>query len=100
MPFRRQPRDIWLKITKPRIYTRDRGQCVRCVQLGIAHVLKLETCHLDHIQSGKRGTNADSNLRILCPMHHVLRLDMRHRGMIGAALAKGLIPIDWRPHLW
>jgi 5-methylcytosine-specific restriction protein A len=100
MPKNRQDRDTWLTITRPRIWKRDHGQCLRCIQLGIAHVLRLEACHIDHIISGKRGTNADSNLRTLCRMHHILRLDMRHRGMIGGALKIGLIPVDWRSHLW
>ena len=99
MPKTRQPREVW-RITRKRIYIRDRGQCFRCCQLAIAHVLKLESCHIDHIESGKRAGNADSNLRVLCPMHHTLRDDQRHRGMIGSALRTGLIRVNWREHLW
>lgn len=100
MPRHRQPREQWLTLTRPRIWKRDRGQCFRCLQLGIAHVLPLERCHIDHTQSGKLGSNRDDNLRVLCLMHHALRLDQRHRGMIGGALRSGLIPPNWREHLW
>jgi 5-methylcytosine-specific restriction protein A len=99
MPKTRQPREVWYQ-TRKRIWRRDRGQCLRCLQLGIAHVWPLQRCHIDHIQSGKRSSNADSNLRTLCRMHHTLRLDMRHRSMIGGALRAGLIPVNWREHLW
>lgn len=100
MPKHRQDRYTWFHITRPRIWLRDRGQCFQCLQDRIAHVLRLEECHIDHIQSGKRATNADSNLRVLCRLHHTLRLDMRHRGMIGSALKRGLIPPHWRELLW
>jgi 5-methylcytosine-specific restriction endonuclease McrA len=74
---------------------RDGWQCVRC------HAPVSETtAHIDHIKSGKRGTNAMSNLRALCRPCHVLRLDQRHRGMIANALRDGLIGPDWREHLW
>ena len=99
MPKTRQPRELWY-ITRRRIWLRDKAQCFRCLQLGIAHVLPLEACHIDHIESGKRASNGDDNLRVLCPMHHALRLDQRHRGMIGGALRSGLIPVNWREHLW
>lgn len=100
MSIRRQPAEIWNHVTRPRIWRRDRGQCVRCLHLGIHHVLSLESCHIDHIQSGRRGSNADDNLRVLCRLHHVLREDIRHRGMIGGALKQGLIPPNWRELLW
>jgi 5-methylcytosine-specific restriction enzyme A len=62
--------------------------------------VSLDECHIDHIQSGKLGTNADSNLRVLCRMHHVLRADFRHRGMTANALRDGIIPPDWRRLVW
>jgi 5-methylcytosine-specific restriction protein A len=99
MPKTHQPREI-RAITRQRIWWRDGAHCLRCNALGIANVFPLNRVHIDHIQSGKRGTNADSNQRTLCVMHHILRLDMRHRGMIGGALRSGLIPINWREHLW
>ena len=100
MPRRRQPREQWMQLTRPRIWRRDGAQCFRCRQLGIPAPLPLETCHIDHRQSGKLGHNGDSNLRVLCRFHHVTRLDMRHRGMIGKAIQDGLIPPNWRPLLW
>jgi hypothetical protein len=99
MPKTRQPREQWI-YTRQRIWMRDQAQCYRCQQLGIPHVMALEHCHIDHIKSGKRASNADSNLRVLCKFHHVLRLDQRHRGMIGSALREGLIPPNWRERLW
>jgi 5-methylcytosine-specific restriction endonuclease McrA len=69
--------------------------CIRCkVQL------TLEAAHIDHIQSGKRGTNEFKNLRTLCRRCHVLRADMRHRGMIASALRDGIIPSNWRELVW
>ncbi len=62
--------------------------------------LKLTELHLDHIQSGKRGTNKFSNLRTLCRRCHVLRACCRHQGMIAQALADGIIPPNWRELVW
>jgi 5-methylcytosine-specific restriction endonuclease McrA len=56
--------------------------------------------HIDHIISGKGGSNADSNLRVLCRRCHVLRADRRHRGMIAPALRAGIIPPNWRELVW
>jgi 5-methylcytosine-specific restriction enzyme A len=94
MPRRRQPREVW-QVTRERIWRRDGMQCVHC----FIPVL-LESCHIDHIISGKLGTNADHNLRTLCRRCHVLRLDHRHRGMIASALRDGIIPPDWRSLVW
>jgi 5-methylcytosine-specific restriction endonuclease McrA len=62
--------------------------------------LRLDECHIDHIASGKRGGNQDSNLRTLCRRCHALRLDPRHRGMTDRALHDGWIPPDWRNRVW
>ena len=94
MPRKRQPKEIW-SITRQRVWFRDRGNCVRC---GVPQ--KLNECHIDHIKSGKLGSNHDSNLRTLCRRCHVLRADMRHRGMIFKALRDGIIPPDWRELVW
>jgi hypothetical protein len=56
--------------------------------------------HIDHIASGQLGSNADSNLRTLCPRCHCLRADHRHRGLIAWALERGLIPPNWRELAW
>ena len=94
MPKRRQPKEVW-SITRARIWARDDGRCVHC-----SLVVALDACHIDHIRSGKLGTNEDNNLRVLCRRCHVLRADMRHRGMIAAAIRDGIIPPDWRALVW
>lgn len=96
MPKKRQPREVW-RVTRRRIYERDGGLC-QYPQGN--HPVELNECHIDHIISGKRGTNADSNLRVLCRYHHVLRADFRHRGMIAKALKDGVIPPSWRELVW
>jgi 5-methylcytosine-specific restriction protein A len=94
MPKKRQPREIWEE-TRRKVWERDGGMCQRG-----NHPVSLEECHIDHIVSGKRGTNHLSNLRTLCRYHHVLRADNRHRGMIAGALRDGIIPPDWRGLVW
>lgn len=94
MGVKRQPRELW-QITRARIWTRDGGICVRCK----VDVL-LDACHIDHIKSGRLASNADTNLRTLCRRCHVLRADMRHRGMIAKALSDGIIPPNWRELVW
>lgn len=94
MPKRRQPWEIWRE-TRKRIWDRDGRKCTRC---GVN--VELEECHIDHIRSGKLGTNEDTNLRTLCRRCHVLRADMRHRGMIAKALEDGIIPPNWRELVW
>jgi 5-methylcytosine-specific restriction enzyme A len=94
MPKKRQSKEIWIQ-TRRRIWLRDKKYCVRCkISIG------LDKCHIDHIKSGKLGTNEDSNLRTLCRPCHVLRADLRHKGMIAKALADGIIPSDWRQLVW
>lgn len=94
MPKSRQPRELW-QITRKRIYERDGRCCVRCKCF-----VELKNCHIDHIISGKFGTNQDSNLRTLCRRCHVLRADLRHQGMISNALKDGVIPSNWRELVW
>jgi len=96
MPRKRQPREIWLS-TRKQVWLRDHGLCQ--YPYG-KHPVSLEEAHIDHIRSGKLGTNGMSNLRTLCRYHHVLRLDRRHRGMIAKALRDGVIPPNWRDLLW
>lgn len=96
MPMRRQPREVWAA-TRRRIWGRDGGLCQ--YPYG-KHPVTLTECHVDHMRSGKLGSNADSNLRTLCRKHHVLRADNRHRGMIANALRDGIIPPDWRKLVW
>ena len=94
MPRKRQPREIWRE-TRRKVLARDGHKCVRCET-----PLTESTAHVDHIKSGKHGTNEMSNLRSLCRRCHVLRADFRHRGMIASALKAGIIGPDWRRHVW
>src|SRR5262249_46997795 len=77
MPRKRPPREVWIANIRPPIWKRDGGRCVGC-KVSVA----LDKAHIDHIQSGKRGTNEFKNLRTLCRRCHVLRADLRHAGMI------------------
>lgn len=100
MGVRRQPREVW-QATRKRIWERDKGRCQGpyCQDLPDWSIA-LNTCHIDHIQSGRFGKNIDDNLRVLCRRCHVLRLDSRHRGMIANALRDGVIPPNWRELTW
>ncbi len=94
MPKSRQPKEVW-QVTRQRVLARDLFHCVRC---GIK--VTISTAQIDHIVSGKRGTNEMSNLRTLCRRCHVLRADQRHQGMIVKALIDGIIPSNWREFVW
>jgi 5-methylcytosine-specific restriction enzyme A len=95
MPKKRPPIETWKYNLRPIVWKRDKKQCVRCKV-----PLKLNECHIDHIQSGIVGTNKIKNLRTLCRKCHILRKDHRHRGLIWAALKKGIISPKWRNQLW
>lgn len=95
MPKKRPPKEIWKETLRPIVWKRDGHRCIHC---GVT--LTLEECHIDHIRSGKLGSNKLSELRTLCRRCHVLRADNRHRGMIAAALRDGIIPPDWRGLVW
>lgn len=94
MPRKRPPRIIWRELRRV-VWNRDKRKCTNCQV-----ELILDQAHIDHIVSGKLGTNKISNLRTLCYRCHVLRADIRHRGMIGKALKKGIIPPNWRGEIW
>jgi 5-methylcytosine-specific restriction enzyme A len=94
MPRRRPPSRIWKELRRI-VWNRDNRMCVKCKQ-----ELLLNKAHIDHLVSGRLGTNKISNLRTLCRRCHVLRADKRHRGMIGKALKDGIIPPNWREHIW
>jgi 5-methylcytosine-specific restriction enzyme A len=91
---KRLPRDVWNKI-RVVVWNRDSQKCVRCMT-----PQKLEECHIDHIKSGKLADNSLKNLRTLCRRCHVLRADMKHRGMVANALKDGIIPSNWRELVW
>ena len=100
MPKTRQPKEIW-EITRKRIWERDKGRCQGpYCQDKLDWSIALEVCHIDHIKSGKLADNSDENLRVLCRRCHVLRLDLRHRGMIYKAIKDGIVPPNWRPLVW
>jgi 5-methylcytosine-specific restriction endonuclease McrA len=94
MPKKRLSRELW-DLKREKVWRRDGGKCVRC-----RNPLALTECHIDHIRSGKLGTNEMSNLRTLCRRCHVLRACHRHQGMIARALADGIIPFNWRELVW
>ena len=100
MPKRRQDSETWAE-TRRKVWERDQGRCQGpyCKDT-LPWSLPLDACHIDHIRSGKLGSNHLSNLRVLCRRCHVLRSDFRHRGMISAALRDGVIPPDWRLLVW
>ena len=95
MGIKRQPKEVWFKNTRPKVFERDGGVCVKC-----SVNLTLDTCHIDHIKSGRLGSNHMNNLRTLCRRCHVLRADRRHQGMIAKALKDGIIPPKWRDLVW
>ena len=94
MPKKRPPKEVWATLREI-VWYRDGKRCTRCK---IAQTLK--ECHIDHIVSGKNGTNSISNLRTLCRTCHTLRADLRHNGMRGNALKKGIIKVGWRNNVW
>lgn len=94
MPKKRHPKEIW-SVTRKRIWSRDDKKYIRCTKS-----VALDKCHIDHIRNGKLGINEDKNLRTLCIRCHVLRSDLRHSGMRGNAIAKGIIPPNWRELVW
>lgn len=98
MPRKRQPKEIWDE-TRREVWERDGGKCQGPHCKGAAPI-PIKECHIDHIKSGKLGTNELSNLRVLCRRCHVLRSDFRHRGMLSRALQDGVIPPDWRGLVW
>jgi 5-methylcytosine-specific restriction endonuclease McrA len=95
MPKKRLPAETWKNNIRPIVWNKDKKKCVRCKS-----PVTLTKCHIDHIQSGLKGTNKINNLRTLCRKCHVLRKDFRHRRLIHKALKDGLIPPNWREHLW
>lgn len=98
MPRKRQTKELWDE-TRRKVWERDKGRC-QGPYCKDKPALELSQCHIDHIRSGKLGTNELSNLRVLCPRCHVLRADNRHRGMISRALRLGIIPPNWRELVW
>ena len=90
MPRKRQPREQWNE-TRKKVYERDAHICQKCKES-----VPLFEGHVDHIKSGKNGSNHISNLRWLCKRCHGLRLDHRHAGMRGRLVEQGILPPNWR----
>lgn len=100
MPKTRLSRTEW-QAQREKVYQKDKGKCQGpyCKDKNDWSIT-LNECHIDHIQSGKLASNKVSNLRVLCPYCHALRLDSRHSGLRGKAIKKGIIPPDYRELLW
>jgi 5-methylcytosine-specific restriction endonuclease McrA len=102
MPRKRQPREVW-RVTRLKVWMRDGKCCQSPLQPPICvgkPEIALEVCHIDHIRSGKLGTNDMSNLRTLCPICHALRVDERHKALFAKLLRQGLLPENWRELVW
>jgi len=63
MPKSRQSREIWKNTTRPKVWQRDRGRCQGpyCTDKP-EWSIALETCHIDHVKSGKLSDNRLDNL--------------------------------------
>jgi len=94
MPKSRQPREIWRE-TRRKVWNRDGRKCVHCGKR-----LRLNECHIDHIRSGKLGTNQLSNLRTLCRICHATRADHRHQALTMRLVRTGELPPNWRELVW
>jgi 5-methylcytosine-specific restriction endonuclease McrA len=80
--------------TKRKVFEKHGGKCARCSSL-----VKLSQCRVDHISQARNSEyNRFKNLRILCQRCYVLRIG--NNADIAGALAKGIIPSDWRPLAW
>lgn len=95
MPKSRLPSDIWFNNIRPIVWKRDNYRCTNCQKR-----VSLRKCHIDHIVSGKLGSNKLSNLRNLCMQCHSLRECNRHRGLTSKAIDDGIIPPNWRQLTW
>lgn len=101
---RRQPYFVWA-VTRREVYLRDGGLCQSPVSppvcLGKLEAMDLLGCHVDHIIPLSRGgSNHVNNLRLLCPVCHALREDAAHSTLRSDAIAKGLLPLNWRELTW
>lgn len=100
MPRHRPPREIW-RALRIIVLERDGYACTHCrAPVHDDDTYDATQANVDHIVSGKRGTNKVPNLRTLCARCHVTRADNRHRGMMARALAAGVIPPDWPSLAW
>src|SRR3990170_1381612 len=74
MPRKRMPRELWT-LRRRVVWLRDGGRCQsppgphKTFCTGKEYI-PFNVCHIDHIRSGKLGSNATDNLRVLCPQCH------------------------------
>lgn len=95
MPKSRLPKEIWDENIRPKVRKRDSCKCTKCNK-----TVSLQECHIDHIVSGKFGSNKISNLRTLCIYCHSLRQCNRHRGLTAKSIERGMLPAKWRHLTW
>jgi 5-methylcytosine-specific restriction protein A len=94
MPRKRQPKEIW-QVTRKKVLARDGFKCTHCDK-----DVTISTAHVDHIRSGKLGTNELTNLRTLCRICHATRADHRHQGLTAKLVRSGELPPNWRELVW
>ena len=104
--WKRQPDEQWRR-TRQRIFKRDEGLCQSPENSAPkkAGVCQRETeinvCHIDHIRPiSSGGSNHHTNLRILCPVCHALREDMKHKGLRDKMVKNGLLPNNYKVLIW
>lgn len=100
----RQPTEQW-DYTRQRIWKRDKGECQSPQHLKDAGVckgkVKLKDCHIDHVQPlSSGGSNHASNLRILCPVCHALREDVKHKSLRDRMVCQGKLPQNLDGSIW
>lgn len=95
VPKFRLPYEVWYKNIRPAVIKRDNYKCTNC-----SKIVNLKNCHIDHIISGKYGSNKLSNLRTLCIPCHSLRQCNRHRRLTADAIKNKIIPPKWRQLTW
>lgn len=83
MPKSRLPKEVWDENIRTIVWKRDCCKCTKCNK-----TVSLQECHIDHIVSGKFGSNKISNLRTLCIYCHSLRHCNRHRGLTAKSIER------------
>lgn len=96
------PHHLW-QLKRKKIWLRDGCCCQSPLQPPLCTgkpYISLHRCHIDHIVTGKRGSNLDDNLRTLCPVCHALRTNRRHQGLTDRLLEQKKLPENWRELTW
>jgi 5-methylcytosine-specific restriction endonuclease McrA len=104
--WKRQPPEQWAK-TRKRIFKRDGGLCqspenAPPKRAGVCQrETALDVGHIDHIRPiSSGGSNHHTNLRVLCPVCHALREDIKHKALRDRMVKKGLLPINYSNLIW